>query len=290
MPLNIFRHYLGPIGNMQALPPLTKGSNPGSTAVLIGAQHVTLSGRTTIDIAGWKRQFPLSFSFRSEDELQSLQAAFRRISSGPFGSVRLILPRRRNCLSAQLSSGGSERQDTSGFTASAGALAFGIQSGLPGTVANLLGGQVWTSTAAAQTLLSSPTTVPIVPGASYLFSAWAAGTGTYTPTIQPYDVTGAALSAVTGTNLVLAASPAWGRGVVGRYNPTPTAASFAVGWTATGAGTCNTTGWQVDTDPATPSPTAFVLGVGAPAVYVASMSEIYPYRTFFNSDVLLQEV
>jgi hypothetical protein len=293
MPLNPYRFYLGPLGAMQAMPPMTKGSNPASTAIMIGAEHVGLNAHTTFDIGGFKRQWPMSFSYRYEAELQNLIAAFRRISVGPFGRLRLLTARRTNCLSGQVSSGGSEKTSTSGFTASAGTLAFAALVAPSPPLTNLSGGQSWVSTTAGQTLLCGATETPVVPGASYLFSAFAAGTGTYTPTIQPYDIAGTPLTAVTGAGAALAASwPSVANGRVGRYTPSPTVASFAVGWTATGAGTCNTTGWQVQIDPVSSTPAPFVLGVGVPSVYIRSMTEGYPSDTKLrvSSDLLLQEV
>lgn len=289
MPLNRYRFYLGPVGNLVALPPFVKGGNPAATATLLGAQHVGLSGRTTIDINGYKRRWPFSCTYRNEAEYQALIAGFRRINVGPFGALRLVDLRRSNCLGMQLSSGGSERQSTRDFTASGGTLAFGAQSGLPTAINLLYGAQVWTPTANAQTLLSGPTTVPVVAGASYLFSAWASVSGaTFTPLIQPYDITGAALAVVNGTTTAVSAT--WTRYSVGRYTPAAGVASFAVGWSTGGAGTCNTTGWQVETDPTSSTPAAFMLGQGIPTVYVESFSEVYPYLNRMSSDFVLQEV
>jgi hypothetical protein len=291
MPLNVFRYYLGKLGNMQMLPPFVKGSNASATATLIGSSHVSINGRSTLDITGFKRNWQWSFSYRQESEYQALISAFRRLGVGPTERLRLFDPRRVNCLSGQVSTCGGEIRDATGFTASVGAPGVGTISTLPTALQNVETFVQLVAAGSGVTLLTSATAVPTISSAAWLFSSYGWGSGTWEPIIQPYDITGAALSVVPGTAIALPATcPSSPNGVIGPYFPPNNVASFAVGWMSTTAGTLDSTGWQVEHDTVSATPAPFAIGVGTPTVYVQSMTEVYPYKTFFSSDVTLQEV
>lgn len=301
MPINRSRFYLGTIGAISALPPLVRGGSPDVTAIMIGATHQALSGRTTHDIFAYKRNWRLSCTFRSEAELSGLITAYRRTMSGPYGSLYLLDGRRTNCLSMQISTGGSEKQSTAGFVAlgTGATLSWQIATGAaPGWSGQVLGCQQMVASAAGQSLLSTAGTVPVIAGSSYLFSSWASGSGSWAVAIQPYDMSGVPLAAVVGPTLAVPASWQNAPYASGLYTPGAGVGSFSVGWTCQAAGTLNTTGWQVETDPPGNGVAPWQPGVGFPAVFVTALTQkyglyrprVYPSPTYIESQISLQEV
>lgn len=292
MPVNKFRFYMGPLGNVQALPPLPKGSNPEASGPLIGAVHQALSGRTTYDLFAVRRNWTFGWKFLKESDLVMLVASYRRMNLPLGGSLRLMDMRKKNLLSPQISSGGSEHQSALGFTASNGTTVWAQASGLPPNLAPyLLGGQSWSGMSTGGTLTTSTTEMPAIPGSTYLFSAYGGGSGSYQPVVTPYDVTGTAGTPVTGTTVAMSAG--WStapNGVLQYLVPSSGVASLSVGWKCTATGTLNTTGWQAEIDSGSGMPAVWGVGAGCPRVYVSAMSEVYPYLGFYQSTVVLQEV
>jgi hypothetical protein len=276
--LNRYRFYLGPLGSVAALPAFTKPgaitiggpsiTSPAATPVMLGVQHTSLSGRQTYDRFATKRSWQFQWGYLHESDMAQLEACYRIFQSS--SSIYLLDARRKNALSYQVSSGGSEWQSTAGFTASAGTLAWSSALTIHSDVSGLIpGGQVWTPTASGQTLLSG--LVPVVAGSYYTLSVYASGSGTASLIVVPYNAAGGALTATTGTAVTLSSTPA--RYSLPVYYPISGAASLLVGLQSLSAGTTNTYGWQLEMDQAM---SAFSFGNGFPQVIIPTMTIQYP--------------
>jgi len=246
-----------------------------------------LTGRElacTLDTFAFKRAYQLSWTSRQEAELRTLLTCYRKLSAA---STRFLDLRWSNQLGAQIASGGSEKRLTTGFTQSAGTLVFGTAPGtLPAPLLGSLDGcQTWTPTASTQTLLTSSTEIPVVSGSYYWFSAYGYGSGNQKLRIQPYDASGAPLTANDGSAIALATS--WSQYTLGPYYPPSNAVSLAVGWVAQGAGTLNTTGWGAYVDQVVQP---WMLGVGCPTVVIPECKVVYPRPGYIDCAAMVQEV
>jgi len=125
MAVNRYRFYIGPLGNVLALPPLPKGANPDATPTRLGGVHSSLSGRTFQDNFGVKRNWNLSWSRLREDDFTRLVAYHRKNVLAP---LRFVDLRHRNLLEHDISVCGNFQRDTSSFTASVGTLALNVYS------------------------------------------------------------------------------------------------------------------------------------------------------------------
>lgn len=290
MTINRYRFYVGAVGAMQALPPLPKDSNPSSSVVLYGGVHQSLSARTTLDVYGYKRTYTLPWTYLSRADRAYINALYRGIAPGPY---RLIDGRHYNYLGADVASGGSQTGGMAGFNASAGTLVFAAVT-LANMHADLMGmvrgAQVWTPAASGNSLLANHMNTPVgaVPtliGSSYTFSLYAAGSGNHSLLIQPYDISGAPLTAYVGPAVTLTA--AMQRLSVNNWVPPLTTVSLSAGIRSASTTAVTTTGWQLEMDQAL---TAWGMGAGCPTVIVPSSTESYPYVDRTSSTLVLQEV
>ena len=115
MAINKFRYYLGPLGYLQALPPMRGGSHSPSAPILVpSGLHTSLSGRTTLDRIGVpKRSWELIWDNLREADRLPIEAAIHRSAAQP---LRLIDPRSSNRLPADVSTGGSLSMGIESFT------------------------------------------------------------------------------------------------------------------------------------------------------------------------------
>ena len=288
MALNRYRFYLGPLGAIRMLPAFPKSTavtvggppvtSPVATAAMLGVPHQSLSGRQTFDRFAVKRQWTLQWGYLHEPDLLSIESCYRIYQAS--SAIYLLDPRRKNCMSYQVSSGGSEGQSTAGFTASAGTLAYSPSLTIhPDLTGYLPGGVTWVAAASGQTLLATIT--PTIAGSYYTFSTYAYGSGTATLVAQPYDASGNALTQVLGPSITLTGTPI--RYSLPAYWPGSTAVSTAFGWRASGAATVNTYGWQCELDQPLSS---FSFGVGFPQVIIPTSPVQYPrYSTTDGSRI-----
>lgn len=290
MTINRFRFYVGAVGAMQALPPLPKGANPSSTPVTYGGIHQSLSARTTLDVFGYRRTYTLPWTYLSRADRAYINAIYRGIAPGPY---RLIDGRHYNMIGADASSGGSQTAGSLNFKASAGALAFGAVTlaNMHADLAGLVrGGQVWAPAASGNTLLAnhmgSPiSAVPTLIGSVYSFSLYASGSGNHSLLVQPYDITGAPLTAYVGPATTLTA--VMQRLFVDNWTPPLGTVGLSAGIQAASTTTVTTTGWQLEIDQ---PHSAWGVGAGCPTVIPPSLTESYPYVDRTTSTLVLQEV
>src|SRR5882724_381499 len=290
MTINRFRFYVGTVGAMQALPPLNKGSNPSSTVVMYGGMHQSLSARTTLDVFGFKRTYVLPWTYLARTDRAYINAIYRGIAPGPY---RLIDGRHYNVIGADASSGGSQTAGVSSFTATAGALAFGAVT-LANMHADLVGlvrgAQVWAPAASGNSLLAnhlgSPVSaIPALAGSIYSFSLYASGSGNHSLLIQPYDISGALLTAYVGPAVTLTA--AMQRLFVDNWTPPLGTVGLSAGVRAASTTAITTTGWQLEIDQAH---SVWGVGAGCPTVIPPSVTESYPYVDRTTSTLILQEI
>jgi hypothetical protein len=142
--INKLRYYLGPLGSLQALPPMVGGAVfPEAPIHIPGTLHTSLSGRTTLDRVGRpRRSWPMVWENLKETDRLPIDAAILNATGQP---LRLIDPRSSNRLPADVSAGGSLTASTGGFTSSYAVLDTATRS-----VSNGRGtcdtGHAWTTT------------------------------------------------------------------------------------------------------------------------------------------------
>lgn len=211
--------YLGPPGNLQALPYMGRGI--GAPLDLGASVHRALGGVRTVDYVGDpKRTYTMERKYLTQDELSVLEG----LALGAYGdpsSLVLVDPFRRNMLTENQSTGGDYSRDSSGFycpTPSATLSAVG-----PATATALRGFYALRMTYTGSTLsppvrtadLTSAATIiatatPVRAGVDHTFSVslrHAAGTiASWKVGINYYDAAGALLTSTTSTAAALTSS------------------------------------------------------------------------------------
>jgi hypothetical protein len=286
--INRYRFYVGPVGGLRALPPFSPSLTPEASPIILGGNHVTLSGRVTRDRIATKRQWEIGWERLKQDDLLAIESFMLRAQTNPYF---LIDGRRKNILHADASATGNASRSKSSFTASAGTLTFAAAT-MPTELVGVLDSHLtWTGVANTNTLRVAGTNsppglwMPVLPGSTYTFSAYLLGTTTCRLTAFPYNAAGVAQTAATSGNLTLTGS-------YQRFNWvwTPLAGEVAVnfGLTATGSGNISTVAWQVEMDQAVSN---WAFGFGCPEVVLAeSPSSTYPKYPYYGYSIKLLEV
>ena len=282
MAINRFRLYVGPLGYLRALP--GHPSSPEFAQALPGAEHRSLSGRTTFDISGRvRRGWNVTWQWLTEDEETWLQALYRRSASL---DLRLMDPRKRNLLPEDVSTGGSSTLGVTAFTElGAGAVAW-VPGGVPTDLTAIVAGYLnWTGLTAAQRLYGSSENTPMIAGSSYTFSVYAKGTTNIQLTARPFDQAGVEQAVVVSAGQAVTA--AWQR-YSWVYAPAAGIGSAQFGLSAVGAGAVQTTGWSVQVDDTLK---AWTFGYGCPVVRVSPSSNGSYWRDkYHNASLQLLEV
>lgn len=143
MTINRYRYYVGPLGFLQPLPPMSGGANAPEISITIpGALHTSLSGRSTIDRIGTpKRAWSLSWENLQETDRLLVDSLINRGNGN--APLRLIDPRVSNRLTLRVSAGGSLFSETSSFV-STGSLYDLFGATVSNDWATLTSGQTWT--------------------------------------------------------------------------------------------------------------------------------------------------
>lgn len=288
MAINRYRFYVGPVGGLRVLPPFSPGMTPEASPLILGGNHVSLSGRVTRDRVTTKRQWNMSWDRLKQDDLAVIESFMLRAQTNPYF---LIDGRRRNILHADASATGNTTRSKKSFVASAGALAFSAAT-LPTELVGVLDSHLaWTGVVNTNTLKIAGTNsppglwIPTLPGSTYTFSAYLTGTTTCRLTAFPFNAAGVAQTAATSGNLVLTGSYqrfdwAW----------TPLAGEVSVqfGLTATGSGNISTVAWQVEMDQPV---SGWAFGFGCPEVVLAESPEgSYPRFPYYGYSLRMVEV
>lgn len=259
MAVNRFRMYVGPLGNLRALPGHPSVRPPDVYQTIPGAVHESLSGARSLDRFGRpRRAWNLVWEMITEDVEVAIQAIMRGSAQAP---LYLLDPRKRNCLAEDVSTGGSSTVGSDSFTeVGAGAVAYAagdVPTDLAGIVA---GAQSWTGLTASQKLWGSGQNIAVVSGSAYRLSVYAKGSTNINLAARPFDAAGAEQAAVLSSAKVV--TGAWQR-FDWEYTPAAGIVSFQFGLNAVGAGTITTTGWMAQVDEALKG---WTFGYGCPQV------------------------
>lgn len=283
----IFR--LGPVGRMRNLPMVPVDAQFDMSLTRIGGEHVALTGALTLDTVGHKRTWGLSFRCLDADEIDFMRALYLRTVSG---ALRLIDPRERNRLSKAGSSGGSYQRTTAAHTTTAGTLSVVQPTDYPEPYVDRVDSAVALAVPATTvtTLRINSAThdrVPVVPGEPVTVSVLAKGTLGAQVGVQPYDITGAALSTSLASSVTL--STTWQR-LTHTWTPGATAVSASlILQCASGAARTVTIG------PAQYEPGSvlndWVLGLGVPVVAIGDMPHhLAGVGALYGVDLALREM
>lgn len=258
--------HLGPVGALRALPSPSLGTGPDATAVRLGAVHRSLTGRVTIDRLAVRRTWALSWPYLDPTVHAFLDALHLGIVPGP---LWLLDPQRANRLTLAVAATGSPERTTTGFTATAGTLAW--SAAVPVSTLPIAGGLSW-AVPAAGGQLAHVDPVPVLPGETVTASAWVTATVPVRLSVSLYDRTDALLTTVQsdpitpgagGTRLTLPLVP----------GATAAFARLALTVPASTATTLTTAAWQLEAA-ATASP--WSPGGGAAVVAVDALTTAYP--------------
>jgi hypothetical protein len=291
--------YLGPAGNLQALPYMGRGV--GAALDLGAAVQRTLGGPRTVDYIGTpKRSYQLSREFLTADELSILEG----LALGAYGPGPLILidPWRRNLLTANQAAAGDASHDLTGWTGSATAVLslIGPDSTLAlrgqyavratmGTTGSNQGPRLGDGSTAAQVIA---TACPVMPGLTHTASGWlrlASGTASsWRPVLAWYTTAGTA-SVINPASTGTASTPTgtWSQRVV-----TGTAPSDAA-YVLPRFDTSPTVVHAVDFDDVIltqGTSTIWTMGTGVPRVAFTDLGDTYPIFDNHNVSISLQEV
>lgn len=293
--------YLGPVGNLQALPSMTAGIK-ADLDLRAGVQQA-LGGARTVDYVGDpKRTYVMDRKRATADELAILEAlAFELYGSGPYA---LIDPTRRNMLSLNQSSAGDYDHDSSGFSVLAGSVA---TTGPVTTAAQGRYHQTYTSAAAgaagtsgllagsratAAEVIAVGNATPVRQSVDYTFQArlkHVSGTAAaWRASLHWYDVAGALISTSNGSGAVVT-------GAYADYSVTaasPAAAAYVVPGVTNNAVLAAANVVAVDSLMLSQASAAglWVPGTGVPRVVFTALGDSYPSQGYHDAALTLVEV
>jgi hypothetical protein len=287
--------YLGPLGNLIALPSIGRGITAPLNTPTVVHQLAGRGGRVLDKVGPAKRTYGLTVQGGSA-EAGILEALYL----GAYGPGPYVLydPWRLNLLSANQSSGTDVLADTTGFVAITGTLT-------SSTVQSDHGGRslAWAVTAASQQMMLGTlanttnatllTDTPVLPSTVYSAGArlrLSASTGTARVDVYWFDKTGAFISASTGTATALSNAAFTTCPCLNVTSPSTAAlARCSVINTVMGAAqTIYGDKWQVALGVTLPT---WTVGTGVPRVsFDAELGETYPIWPAIDSTFSLVEV
>jgi hypothetical protein len=268
---------MGPLGYLRPLPPHPQDASPTVGLSIPGASHTSLGGRSTFDRSGrLRRTWNLTWSRLTEDEETYLQSLMRGSASA---SLRLMDPRKRNLLPADVASCGNETKGVTAFTDVGAATPTFTLGGVPTEFQGMLAGRlVWNTVTNTQTLYGTKEKLPIVAGSTYRISAWVKTTTTFRFSARPFNLSDVEQAVVTDATNNASTAGVWTR-LSWLYTPAAGIGSAYVGLTATGSGNIETVGWMAQVDE---SLLTWTFGYGCPLVYVAPSADAPYWRTKYH--------
>jgi hypothetical protein len=254
---NGYPYYLfGGLGRLVPIQVPVEGFS--NTITEYGTLHSPLSGEQTKDVFGYKAAFQIPLDALDARAWSYVEMVFRGAVSGPY---YLIDPRRRNRLTACLSSSTTVYSPTPVLFPSSGTLGQILAATylLPDTNGKFSQGPnaaaVWTTTAAAS-MLGEAAPIPVIPGETITFSCYVQA-GSPTLELVPYNRAMVAQPPWTGTVDVPGSID---RKYITRRIPLDgSVIAVQPQLRAAGAGTYTTLAWQL-TDHS--GPESWVLGPG----------------------------
>lgn len=279
--------YLGRLGSMVVLPP--PAPDMDTSPVWTGAVQRSITGTTTRDRIGRKRSWPLSWIALTAEQVAFIAAVDQGLVAGPLRYIDGLV---KNRLSPQHSSGGTFKRSATGWTSSAGAAGWALNTATDPSWATLLdGGLTWAPPASTVATLRTSTVVtdryPLITGEQVTLSCYAIGNKTAHAQLIPYDAAGVAGAAVTGAAVVLSGTP---QRLSVSITPSSTQVSCVVGVDVTstaGVGALAVTAWQLELGAAA---SQWVPGEGCPVVTAESMRDVSILPTYRAAGLTLLEV
>lgn len=111
--------YLGPLGDLRALPVIERDQKVDAPAAATIGEHTSLTGARTVDRMGpHRRTWQLSWVYLSPDEVDDIDSIRRGLLGSP---LWLVDPQRPNLAAPQVATAGTERRTVDGWTSTAGA-------------------------------------------------------------------------------------------------------------------------------------------------------------------------
>lgn len=289
--------YLGPVGNLQALP--MEGGPVDATLTVPTAVHqiAGLRGGRVVDRVGAaKRTYKLPGEWLTTESLAVLESLYLG-AYGP-GPYVLLDPWRQNLLTANQSSGTDVGRDTTGFVAITGTLTSSAAQADHGTRS-----LAWAVTAANQRMMQGSlanTTnatpaldTPVLPSTVYSFGnrmRLSASTGTARVDVYWFTAAGVFISASTGTATALSNSAFTTCLCLNVTSPATAAlARFSVINTVMGAAqTLHQDKWQAALGAVLP---AWAVGTGVPRVsFDGDLSQSYSIFPYVDAGLTMVEV
>lgn len=273
--------WLGPVGGLRQMPLMPVRGSTDATEELIGGLFQAADGTGTLQVRGHRRSWELDWSCLTPVELAPAHAMFQGLQRS---ALRVVDPRAGNRLSRNGAAGGCYSRDATGFTVTAGSLAFSAVTDYPATYAGLLdGGIAWSVpvSTAATLRVDDTLRVPLIVGEPVTVSMLVKGTLGAQVGVRQYNAAGA-------TTDSLASSVTLGSWALLTHILTPTSdkVSGSLALTvASGAARTVTVGpavWH-------PTSTTWCPGTGCPVVLPTKMPWSYPGLANINAGMTLQE-
>lgn len=275
--------WLGPIGALRQLPLLPVGGTSDADETLIGGVSTGLDGTATAQVLGHRRSWSLDWVTLHPDDTGPLRSWYLGLIDA---DLRIVDPRARNRLSRNGSAGGCYDRDATGFSVTAGTLAFAAVTDYPTTLSGLLDGALsWSVpvTTVATLRIDDTARIPLVPGETVTVAMLVKGTLGAQLGVRQYTAAGATTDSLASS--VTLGSWAW---LTHTLTPSASQVSGSLALTvASGAARTVTVGPAMWIKGSTVL--GWVPGDGCPVVLMEDMGTTYPGLAAVNSGVVLRE-
>lgn len=294
MAIKKYRYYFGPLGDVQILPSVIRGANVSPSPQFFGARSRSLIGTPTQLYYGSRRQWKLTWR---EDMTEDAARPLMRIEA--LYKNRILRPylfldtKNTNYLPPDVSVLAAESNPIDIFSWGNGVTTRVVTGTFHSELAGITDGYLNHVGAVSTSTFSSRFQMPIIAGSQYLFSGFFAGSGTIKLSFNFFDNTGAYISSVAGSNIVLAGTTTGTvQSMLLASGSVPGGATqFTVGYFEQTVGvSCNTNGWMVQYDETVRPTNGFLPGAGAAQVVAESFEHTYTTHKFRQYSAVLSEV
>ena len=272
--------YLGPLGDLRALPVIERDQTVEAAAGAVLAEHESLSGSRTVQRMGpHRRTWDLSWVYLTLDEADEIDALRRGLLGSP---LWLVDPNRPNLLPPQIATAGCERRSTAGWTSSSGLRSWRRVTDLPARVRPRMNGVIeWERTSTTVGALSvgrntRAQQTPALPhGGMVVVAGWVRRTSA-TPSAVRFGLDVWNAAGARSTYLGSSVTPGGWVDLTYTMMLPPGSAAFSPVWLVDAgqpAATLQVTAPRAGYGAIAPDPSS---GGGAAVVYVRNMPETYP--------------
>lgn len=294
MAIKKYRYYFGPVGDVQILPSVTRGSNVSPFPQFFGAHSRSLVGSPTQLYYGSRRQWELTWPENMTEDtgrpLLRIEALYKGRILRPF---LFLDTKNTNYLPPDVSVMSSENNLSDLFTWGNGITSRVNTGTFHAELTGVSDGYLTHTGAVSTSTFSCRFQLPVIAGSQYLFSGFFAGSGTIKLSFNFFDKDGVYLSSLVGSNIVLAGTTT---GTVQTFSASSAsvpagAAAFTVGYFEQTVGvSCNTNGWMVQYDETVRPTNGFLPGAGGAQVIAESIKWTYVTHKLRQYTAVLSEV